>query len=71
MNKEINMFLINVLFLIITIIAFVRFLFFQGYITWLGLILIVWIFTLISIERARRQRYHERLYVKKKKKRTN
>lgn len=67
MNKEINMLLINLFFLIITIIAFVRFLFFQSYIAWLGLILIVWIGTLISIERARRERYHERLNVKKKK----
>jgi len=61
-----NMLLINTFFLIITIIAFVRFLFFQSSIVWMCFILIIWIALLISIERAKKG-HHERLFVRKRK----
>lgn len=68
MKPEMNMLIINAFFGIITIIAFVRFISFQNNFAWLCLIVIIWICVLISIERAKKERYHERLYVKRKKK---
>jgi len=68
MKPEMNMLLINAFFGVITAIALVRVIFFQGYFAWLCLIVIIWICVLISIERAKKERYHERLYVKKKRK---
>lgn len=65
MKPEVNIFTINVFFLIITIITFVRFLFFQGYLSWLCLIIAIWIVFLVSIERAKKGRYHDRLNKRK------
>lgn len=66
MKPETVILLMHSFFVVITIIFLVKIIFFGVYLIWVFVVLVAWIITWRSVEGSIKGRYHERLYMKKK-----